>query len=92
MFLKENRDKSLKARACTDGQKYRAGANPQDAVSPTIATDSMLITAEIKLRKHRDVIFVNIPGAYLNSYMEKVITVKFRGNIYTLMALTVPKV
>ena len=44
MFLTEKRDKTIKARECTDGQKQRS-YNPKDsAASPTMNLKNVLIT------------------------------------------------
>jgi hypothetical protein len=47
MFLKENRDHSVKARMCTDGQKQRADWKKQDTTSPTVSTKEVFITAVV---------------------------------------------
>jgi hypothetical protein len=46
MFLKEKRDSSVKALMCADGRKQKDGTwAKQDTTSPTVATESVFITA-----------------------------------------------
>jgi hypothetical protein len=47
MFLKEKRYGSIKGRSCVDGRKQREGSTKSDATSPTVALESVLITATI---------------------------------------------
>jgi hypothetical protein len=47
MFLKEKREGTIKGRACADGRKQRKTAVPGGATSPTVALESVLITATI---------------------------------------------
>ena len=62
MFLKEKRDKSVKARMCTDGRKQRGDWTKQQSTSPTMATELVFITAVIDAHKGQDVACFNIPG------------------------------
>ena len=43
---------------------------PGDTTFPTVSTDSILITATIDAHEGRDVGICNIPGAFLDEYME----------------------
>ena len=50
MFLVEKRDGSIKARKCTVGSKQRTweGYKKEDGASPTVATDSVIVTSVIE--------------------------------------------
>jgi hypothetical protein len=91
MFLKENRDSSIKARMCADGHKQKDGtwAN-QDTTSPTVATESVFITAVIDTHKGRDVACFNIPGAFLHTDIDKDITMVLKGRLAELMVQVAP--
>ena len=54
-----------------DGQKQRAGFNKSDVNSPTAATDSVLITAEINVTEGRGVAAIDAPGAFLAADMDE---------------------
>jgi hypothetical protein len=53
MFLKEKRNGDVKGRACADGRPQREEFTKQDATSPTIATESIFLTALIDDRRAR---------------------------------------
>jgi hypothetical protein len=47
MFLKRKRCGKIKGRSCADGRKQRPHINHADAASPTVATESVFLTAVI---------------------------------------------
>ena len=64
MFLKEKRDSSVKALMCAHGRKQKDGTcSKQETTSPTVATESVFITAVIDTHEGRDVACFDIPGA-----------------------------
>ena len=44
MFLKEKRDRSIKARGCADGRPQRIYTNKEDASSPTMSIEAMVLS------------------------------------------------
>ena len=61
IFLVEEKDGRIKARHCANGSKQRKWINPEDAASPTVMTDSILLTAGIEAKEGRDVATWDIP-------------------------------
>jgi hypothetical protein len=55
MFLKEKRDGSLKGRSVAGGNKQRDCISKEDASSPTIATEAILVSCIINDKVERDV-------------------------------------
>ena len=56
MLLKEKRDSSVKARMCADERKQKDGTwSKQDTTLPTVATESVFITAVIGTHEGRNV-------------------------------------
>jgi hypothetical protein len=47
MFLKEKRDKMVKALMCADGRKQHGDWTKQELTSPTVSTESVFITAVV---------------------------------------------
>ena len=45
MFLKEKQDGSIKGRGVVDGRKQREKIEPKDAMSPTVSTEAVMLTA-----------------------------------------------
>ena len=85
IFLKQKRCGRIKARACADGRKQRLLYSKEDATSPTVKTESVLITALIDAIEERDVAIVDIPGAFLRAMLEEVVHVCLRGLLAEIM-------
>jgi hypothetical protein len=79
MFLKEKRDGSIKGRSCADGRKQSEGSTKSDTTSPTVALESVLITATIEAFEKREVAIVDVPGAYLTADMDEEVFMCLRG-------------
>ena len=47
MFLKEKYDGNVKGKVYADGKKQQEGCQKKDAISPTVALVSVLITSDI---------------------------------------------
>ena len=85
IFLVEKKDGRIKARHCANGSKQRQWINPEEAASPTVMTDSVLLTAGIEARENRDVATWDMPNAFIQTAVEELdedgdrIVVKIRG-------------
>ena len=66
MNLAKKRDGRIKARCAADGNKQRRmeGYVKSDATSPTVHNESVFITAAVDTHKDRDVMILDIPGAF----------------------------
>ena len=51
IFLTKKRDGRIKARTCADGSTQRAYISKEDATSPTVMTESILLTATIEAQR-----------------------------------------
>jgi hypothetical protein len=92
MVLKEKRDGSIKGRACAYGRKQREGSTKSDATPPTVALESVMITATIDAHVGREVAIVDVPGAYLTADMGEEVFMCLRGRLAELMVKTVPEI
>jgi hypothetical protein len=92
MFLKEKRDGSITGRAFADGIKQREGSTKSDATSPTVALESVLITATIDAHEGREVAIVDAPGAYLTADMDEEVFMCLRGRLEELMVNNAPEI
>jgi len=59
----QERDREIKARTCANGSTQRKCTSKEDATSPTVLTESILLTAAIEAREGRDVMTADIPNA-----------------------------
>ena len=69
MHLVKKRDGRVRARGCADGSKQRKepGYKKGNTASPTVHNDSTFITSAIDAKEGRDVMIVDLPGAFLHT-------------------------
>jgi len=53
MFIKEKRDGTVKARGCTNGRLQREHTQKEDASSPTMSLEAMMISCCIEEKEGR---------------------------------------
>ena len=59
MFLKQKCSGQIKGRGCADGQKQRIHTYKEEKTSPTVATESVMLTSTIDAKEGWDVATVN---------------------------------
>jgi hypothetical protein len=87
MFLTEKRCGRVKTRACANGSKQRQWIRKEDAASPTVMTDSVIITTAIEAHECRKVITLDIPGAFLHTDLDEEVIMVLRGELAELMVM-----
>jgi hypothetical protein len=80
-FLTKKRCGRIKARACANGSKQRSYIAKENAISPTVATDSVFITSAIEAHERRHVM----------TKMDEEIHMLLRGQLAELMEKIDPK-
>eukprot|EP00804_Cyclotella_cryptica_P006122 CCRYP_010732-RA/>CCRYP_010732-RA protein AED:0.20 eAED:0.22 QI:0/0/0/1/1/1/2/0/901 len=91
MFLTQKRDGQIKGRACANGSKQRGYIDKELATSPTVLTDSLMITATIDAVDLRDIVTLDIPGVFLHADLDEDVIMVLRGELAELMAKVKPK-
>ncbi len=81
IFLKEKRNGDIKARSCANGSKQREYIAKEEAAAPTVALESVFITAAINAKEHWKVVTINIPGAFLHAGNEDYVIMKMVGTL-----------
>ena len=71
LFLVEKRDGTKKAMHCADGSIQRGWISSDDASSPTVHTESVMLTAVVDAHKRRDVVTADVPNALIQTKLEK---------------------
>ena len=86
-FLTRKHDRRLKGRKCTIGSKQHTyeGYQKSDGTSPTVSTDGVIMNSVIDAHEKRDVVIVDIPGAFLNTKNDEEIIMCLRGKLVELM-------
>ena len=70
MFLKEKRDGAIKGRAVDGGNKQRDYISKEDARSPTVATEAVLLSCITDTEEERDFAVIDIPNAFIQTQVE----------------------
>ena len=91
MFLKQKRNGTIKGRGCADGRKQRAYTAKEDASSPTVAIESVMLSSVIDAMEGRDVATVDIPNAFMQADMDDMVHMKLEGKMAELLVKINPK-
>jgi hypothetical protein len=86
-FFKQKR----KAQTCADGRPQRKLYDKGKASSPTVRTESVLITSVVDAYEEQSVGVFDIPGAFLHSEQTDVVYVKMCGDIATFLVEVSPE-
>ena len=71
MFLKEKQSGEIKGHTVAGGNKQHDYISKEDASSPTVSTESVLLICIIDALEGRDVAVVDIPNAFIQTHVEK---------------------
>lgn len=89
-FMKKKRSGKLKTRACADGRKQRLYIKKEEASSPAIHLESLLLTMMVDAHEGRDVATADISGAYLLADMKDYVLVRLEGESADIMCKVDP--
>jgi hypothetical protein len=70
MFLKQKREGKIKGRTMAGGNNQRDYISKEDASSPTVAMESVLLSCIIDAEEERDIAVVDIPNAFVQTRVE----------------------
>ena len=91
MFLTQKRTGQIKGRGCADGRKQRLNTPKDAASSPTVATESVLLSCVIDAKEGRDVATVDIPGAFMQGEQDETVHMRLEGTLAELLTKCDPK-
>jgi hypothetical protein len=95
MFLKEKRDGSLKGRTVARGNKWQDYISKEDASSPTITTEAVLLSCIIDAKEERDVTVIDIPNPFIQTRVEDeedMAIIKIRGVLLDILVQIAPNI
>ena len=72
MFLKLNRDVKINGRVDAGGNKQNGFISKEEASSPTVLTDTVLLSYVIDAQEHIDVATIDILNAFIQTRVEKI--------------------
>jgi hypothetical protein len=91
IFLKEKQNGTVNAQSCVNRSVQRLHVAKEEAASPMVALESIFVTSTIDARENREVVTINIPGAFLHAKNKDYIVMQMNGTLAELMAKTDPK-
>ena len=98
MFLTEKRDKTVKGRMVYNGKPTREWLDKEDSASPTVALESIMLTAVIDAKEERDVMSADVSNAFIQTPMperkngEERVVMKITGVLVDLLVQLAPDV
>jgi hypothetical protein len=91
IFLREKRYGNVKVRSCANGIVQRKHMAKEEAAAPTVALDSVFVTATIDAKEKQKVVTIDILGAFLHADNEDYVIMKMNGWLAELMEKNGPK-
>jgi hypothetical protein len=80
MFIKEKHCGTIsKGRGCADGRKQRLYKTKEETSSPTVRTESLLLSCVTDAKEGRQVITCDVPGAFMQVDVDEVVHVRLAG-------------
>ena len=89
IFLRQKKNGAVKARSCANGNPQREHITKEEAAAPTVALELVFITLTIDAKENREVVTIDIPGAFLHADNEDYVIMKMVGPLAELMVKTV---
>jgi hypothetical protein len=97
MFLTEKRDGTIKGRMVYNGKPTREWMTKEDTASPTVTTESIMLTTVIDAKEGRDVMTSDVPNAFIQTNLpepkagEERIIMKITGVLVELLCELAPE-
>jgi hypothetical protein len=91
IFPRQKKNGAVKARSCADGNPQREHITKEEAAAPTVALELVFLTSMIDAKENREVVTIDIPGAFLHEDNEDYVIMKMVGTLVELMVKTNPK-
>ncbi len=93
VFVKKKRTGQIKARNVAGGNKQRDFISKENASSPTVATESVLITSLVDAQENCDIAIVDIPNAFIPTVVEvdeDKVVMRIRGHMVDVLVKVAP--
>jgi hypothetical protein len=85
MFLKQKRCGKIKGRGCADGRKVRLYTAKEEAISPSVSIEAVMLSCVLDANEGRDVATADIPGAFMQADMDEIIYMRLEGTMADLL-------
>ena len=96
IFLVHKQDGLIKASVCANGSTQREYISKEDATSPTVSTEAVMVTGVIESKQGRDILMANIPNAFVQTNIKNEkgqdrITMKIKGPLIHILVEIIPE-
>ena len=93
MHIKMKKSGRLKGRGVADGrsQRHEPDYDKDNAASPTVSNEAVILTGVIDAAEQRDVAMLDIPGAYLHARMKDYVLMLLDGTLAEMMVKVAPE-
>ena len=95
LFLKLKRCGTVKGRTVAGGNRQRSYINKEDASSPTVSTNAVMLTCVVEAHEGRDIVIVDIPNAFIQTRVKNKkhrVLIKVRGILAEILCDIAPEV
>ena len=95
MFVVKKRDGVTKARIVAGGNQQRGHVTKEDSSSPTVSTESVLLTSIVDAHEGREVAVIDIPNAYIQTHVDDPkdrVIIRITGVVVDWLVKAAPKV
>ena len=94
MFLKKKRDENIKGRTVAGGNKQRDFISKEEANSPTVSTEAVMLTVLIEAQENKDVAVINIPNDFIQTKVKDekdMVTIRVHRELVQTLLEIAPK-
>jgi hypothetical protein len=95
IFLTEKRTGEIKGRTVAGGNKQRGYIEKEDASSPTVATESVILTSVVDAKEERETAVLDIPNAFIQTVVKdkkRRVIIRIRGMLVDILVKLAPEV
>jgi len=95
IFMKQKRTGEIKGRTVAGGNKQRGYIDKEESSSPTVATESVVLTSVVDAKEERRVTVIDVPNAFIQTVVEdksKRVIIRIRGMLVDMLVKIAPEV
>ena len=95
IFITKKRTGEIKGRTVAGGNKQRGYIEKEDASSPTVATESVILTSVVDAIEERESAVIDVPNAFIQTAVEdkkKRVIIRIRGMLAEMLVKIAPEV
>ena len=95
IFIKKKRTGEVKGRTVAGGNKQRDYIDKEESSSPTVATESVILTSMVDAIEEREVMVIDVPNAFIQTVVEdesKRVIIQIRGMLVDILVKIAPDV